>query len=283
MSFVQRQINVQFSNSQGTLNLEGYRATCVVSVLGGYNSGSQLQMRIFGMSISEMNEFSSAGSNQVLATPNVVTVSAGDAGGVISQIFQGTMIKSYIDFSGIPEVSFIVSAVSGYYERSSSAAPNSWKGAQNAQDIIQSLAQSIGFAFENKNNAQGIVQNQYTSGSVIQQMEAVARAAALPMVIENGKVILFPNDGARDDVVINVSADNGLVGYPTYWEAGFQITTEFNPLIVNGRMINLTTIIPKANGLWPVHVSTHELSTLTPNGSWFTTAKLSPSNYVPNN
>jgi len=41
-----------------------------------------------------------------------------------------------------------------------------------------------------------------------------------------------------------------------------------------GRTINLTSIIPKANGKWVIFESTHELSTLTPDGPWFTTVKL---------
>ena len=74
--------------------------------------------------------------------------------------------------------------------------------------------------------------------------------------------------------MIDVSPQNGLVGYPTYYPSGFIIKTEFNPQIIVGRTVNLTSQIPKANGSWVIFDSTHELSTLTPDGPWFTTAKL---------
>jgi hypothetical protein len=114
-------------------------------------------------------------------------------------------------------------------------------------------------------------------------MQAVARAAAFPLVIENGTVTIWPNDGTRDDVVIELGPKTGLVGYPTFWEAGFVVKSEFNPLIANGRAVKLTSSIPKANGSWPTQNVTHELSTLSPDGPWFTTARLAPSVYVPVN
>ena len=84
-------------------------------------------------------------------------------------------------------------------------------------------------------------------------------------------------------MVIDVSSKNGLVGYPTYNDIGFSIKVEFNPDMINGRTVNLTSIIPKANGKAPIQESVHELSTLTPDGPWFTTVVLSPSAYVPVN
>jgi len=61
------------------------------------------------------------------------------------------------------------------------------------------------------------------------------------------------------------------------------VKSEFKPTVTNGRMINLTSGIPKANGLFPIIQSTHEISTLTPDGPWFTISKLAPGPYVPRN
>lgn len=121
------------------------------------------------------------------------------------------------------------------------------------------------------------------SGSTIEQIQTVARNASFPLIIENNTVTIFPNDGSRDDIVVNLSAETGLVGYPSYWEAGFVVKSEFNPIITIGRVINLKSQIPKANGKFPIQYVTHELSTLTPDGPWFTTSKLSPAVYVPKN
>lgn len=283
MSFKERQINLQFSNGDSTLSLEGLRCNAMITNPGGYNAFGQLQLRVYGMTLDEMNQYSSVGSNMVAVSNFSVVLSAGNTGENIAQVFSGTLIRSFIDLSGTPEVAFVCSAIAGYYGKATSAAAGSWPGAQNAEDIIASLAAQIGFGFSNKNSAHAILTDHYEYGSVIDQIQGVARAAVIPIAIENGAVSIWPNSGTRDNVVIGISPDNGLVGYPAYWEVGFNIKCEFNPNITNGRVINLTSSLPKANGLWPIQNVTHELSTLTPDGAWFSNVKMSPSNYVPAN
>lgn len=285
MTFAQRQINLQFSNDQGTLELDGLRCEAIITNPGGYSAYGQLQLRVFGMTLDQMNQYSSTGTNMVAVQNASITVSAGNVGGNIAQAFSGTLIRSFIDFSGIPDVTFNCAAVAGYFYKSSPAAPNSYQGSQNAEDIIASLAASIGYQFVNTNNAHAVLQNQYLSGSVIDQIMTVARAAAIPIAIENNTVTIWPNDGTRDSTVIALGANSNppMVGYPVYWEAGFIVKSEYNPNIANGRTINLTSEIPKANGSWPIQTVTHELSSVTPDGPWFTTAKLCPANYVPTN
>lgn len=283
MTFAQRQINLQFSSASGIVTLPGLRCSAVIANPGGFNAFGQLQLRVWGMTMAQMNQFSSTGSNMVTTQNASVTVMAGNVGGAIGQVFSGTLIRSFIDFSSPPDACFTCAAIAGYYEKSVAAAPNSYPGAQNAEAIIQGLAQSAGYVFNNPNGAHAIVQNQYTSGSLIDQMMIVARAAAIPIKVENNTVSIWPNGGTLDNVVINLGPGNGLVGYPSYWEAGFVVKSEFNPMIANGRTINLTSSIPQANGSWPTQNVTHELSTLVPDGPWFTTARLSPSAYVSTN
>ena len=283
MSFSVRQIDLQFTSANGTiLDLKGLRVTAIINNPGGNNAFGQLQLRVYGMTLGQMNEYSSTGANLVAVQNQSVTVLAGDQGSTLSQVFSGTLISSYIDLSGAPEVCLVCAAVAGYYSKAAPSAPNNYTGSVNAEDIIAALAKSINFTFMNnsKNPAHAVVQNQYLSGSIVEQMQTVARNAALPLAIENNSVIIWPNNGTRDDVVIDVSAKTGLVGYPSYWEAGFIVKTEFNPSTLIGRTINLTSQLPKANGKFPIQNATHELSTLTPDGPWFTTSKLSPSLYV---
>lgn len=286
MTFAVRQINLQFTSANGdTLNLEGLRCSAVITNPGGSNAFGQLQLQVYGMTLDQMNQYSSTGSNMVAVQNQSVTVSAGNKGQSLVQVFSGTLISSFIDLSGLPEVGFVCAAVAGYYNKAAPAAANTYEGSQNAEDIIKSLTNLLGsqYTFSNPNGAHAVLQNQYVSGSIIDQMQTVARAAAFPMAIENNTVTIWPNNGTRDDVVINLNAENGLVGYPSYWEAGFIVKSEFNPIVTTGRTINLTSQLPKANGSFPVQNVTHEVSTLTPDGPWFTISKLSPSIYVPAN
>lgn len=284
MSYAKRQINLIFSTKDNEIYLEGLRCQAIITNPGGNNAAANLQLRVYGMTMAHMNELSSTGAN-LIALDNVsVTVLAGNQGEAIGQIFSGGVLKSYIDFSSLPEVSFICSAQAGLWEKANPVAPNSWNGAQNAEDLIASLVTQLGSPWTFVNNgAHAIVQNQYAYGSVINQIQKIAKAACLPLSIEKNTISIWANDGTRDDMVIDVNPQNGLVGYPSYNDVGFTIKTEFNQNLINGRMVNLTSSLPKANGKIPIQDSVHEISTASPEGAWFTTVVLSPSNYVPKN
>ena len=288
MSFYKRELDLIFSINGQELYLKGLRCQAIISNPGGNNSVASLQLRVYGMTLDQMNQYSSTGASTLagaLALQRIsITVLAGDEGGVVGQIFSGGVLKSYIDFSSIPEVSFIVSAQAGLWEKANPVSANSWQGTQNAETLIESLVSQIGSPWTFVNNgAHAVIQNQYVYGSIINQIQKIAKAACLPLSIDNNVVSIWANDGTRDDMVIDVSSKNGLVGYPTYNDIGFSIKVEFNPDMINGRTVNLTSMIPKANGKAPIQESIHELSTLTPDGPWFTTVVLSPSAYVPVN
>lgn len=285
MTFAKRQLNLQFSKNGNVLvSLEGLRCTALISNPGGNNGLAQLQLRVYGMTLEHMNQFTSTGANLIVNEGFNITVLAGDEGSPLGQIFSGGILSSYIDFSAVPEVAFVCVAQSGIFEKASPSASNSWTGAQNAEDLIKSLAQSINYGFKN-NGAHAIVQNQNVYGSVIDQIKRIATAAVLPFSIENNTVYLWANNGTKNDVVVNLNANTGLVGYPSYYPAGFIVKSEYNPNITIGVTINLSSIIPKANGQFSIYSSTHELSTLAPDGAWFTTATLSIAGtpYVQNN
>jgi len=277
MTFKKRVLKVQFTQSNGDIvDFSGYRIYAVIDNPGGYAASGSLELRIFGMPLDQMDAYSSTGFTLSANQNQSITVSAGDEGGAIAQIFKGSIIRSRIEFAQ-PEASFCVSAIAGFYEKATSAAANSYTGAQNAEDMIASLAKSIGYTFVNTKNAHAVLQNQYLYGSAIDQIMSISKACNLPVVIENDQIIIFPNNGVRDDIVIEISPENGMIGYPKYWEAGFIVDSEFNPLIANGRNVKVTSSIPKSNGSWPVQAVTHILSSeVIGNGPWYTTAKLSP-------
>jgi hypothetical protein len=285
VTFVQRQINLQFSDSSGqaAVDLQGVRCQAIIDCRGGNFTSAQLELRVYGLPMAVMNRFSGPGIAAITWAQNLsyVTLSAGSVGGAISQLFSGSLIGAYIDFAGTPDVCFVCSAVAGVDKMALPSAPNSKAGAQNAEDLIAALASSMGYTFQNPNGAHAVLQNQYTSGSVLSQIQTIAQAASIAMEVANTTITIWPNGGNRDSVVIDISPGQGLVGYPTYWQSGFVIKTEFNPMMANGRSVNLTgSVITKANGLWPIYAVSHELATLMPDGPWFSTVKLSPSAYV---
>lgn len=280
MSFVNRQIDVIFyDNTKGqneSLTLKGHRVECTITNQVGSYSAAQMNMRIFGMSLTAMNQYSSTGSALVLQEGVAfgVTVNAGDVGGAINQVFTGDIFSAYIDFSSVPEVSFVINAIVGVTAKINAVAAKSWKGKFNVATAIESIAKEMGFAFLNNDNLQLTLTDQAVGGSAIDQILTLAGNAGIPVTFENNTVAIWANESSRDDTIINVSAKLGLVGYPSYWDAGITIKTIFNPNIFGGRKINLESEIPKANGIFKALSATHELSTLLANGAWFTTVQL---------
>ena len=290
MTFAKREISLLFSNAQGVVTLRGLR---VYALIEQYLDAAHLELRVWGMSIDQMNQFSSTGENMIALQGVSVTLVAGDHGKPNSQSFTGNVITSHIDFSTAPEVCFVCSAVTALVDKATPAAPNSFKGANNAEDMIKNLAAVAGYAFNN-NGAHAVIVDQYVSGSLVQQMTTIARAASFPIrfngissnasgIEGTGSVSIWANDGSIDSVVIDLGPDTGMVGYPSYWLAGLIVKSEFNPNITVGRQIKVSSVIPKANRTWPIHTVTHEISTLMPDGPWFTTARLSSAVFVSRN
>jgi len=285
MTFAKKQLTIIFSIDGKELYLEGLRCHALIRNAGGANAFSNAEIVINGMTLDQMNKYSSTGATTAqgaLALNKItVTILAGDQNEVIGQVFSGQVLKSYIDFSSVPEVAFVCSAQSGLWEKANPAKANSWKGTQDVEVLIESLVKQMGSPWTFKNNgAHAVVQNQYVYGSIINQIQKLAKYSSIPLSIDGNVISIWPNDGTRDNMVIDVSSETGLIGYPSFNEIGFSIKTEYNPNMINGRIVNLKTVIPKANGKAPIQSSAHELSTLTPDGPWFTNVILSPSSYV---
>ena len=280
MTFKKRQINLQFSNENTTIQLVGLRCSATIVNTGGQGAFGTIQLKVWGMTLSQMNEFSGVGiSGPFIQRNNTLAVLAGNEGDVLAQVFLGNIYKSYIDFSTAPEVTFNVTATAVGVWKGTSAKANSYKGAQNAEDIIEGLAKSIGFNFEN-NGAHAIIQNSYVWGSAIEQMQTIARAAAIPMSIENNTVYIWPNGFFRNNVTVPIGPTTGMIGYPQYYQMGFIVRCEFNPVISIGSKILLTSTIPQANGEWGVMSCIHEISTELPDGPWMTTVTLATKGFV---
>jgi len=283
MTFAVRQINLQFSGGSQTLNLQGLKCIAVISNAGGNVAWGQLQLKVYGMTLDQMNLYS--GNNPASAVLNnfQVTVSAGNEGSALNQVFEGGIIKSYIDFSALPDVSFMVSASTGAYFKASPAASFQSSGAKTAQSIISALAPQAGLSVVDNTTKLISLQNQYLSGSLIDQILTVSKIATIPVSIENNIVTMWDNDGHKTTTSVNVNPSTGMVGYPSYYDAGIIVKSEYNQNLTYGTQVNLTSSIAKSNGTYSIVTATHDLSTLTPDGAWFTTIQLAQGYFLAKN
>lgn len=288
MTFAKRAIRVQFTLRDGTLDgkhqsvdFTGLRAELVHDQQGDEAvAADQLNMRVFGVPLSVMNEFSTNTVQAMTNMGNRVSIAAGNEGGPLHSIFDGTILTAYPDFSGQPDVSFNVSARSGYLFQLEPAAPNSFAGQVDVAAAIEALATRMGFGFTN-NGVRVHLNDQYLSGSLMAQVNKLVEAAGIACVLSNNVISIWPNGGAIDDLAIDVGPTNGLVSYPQFQELGINVKTEFRPDLKYGRIVNVTSSVQRASGQWYCLGYRHELSTLADGGPWFTTANLNKSLYAP--
>ena len=280
MTFRSREINVEFQiapDKEGdafgdSFTYSGLRCEASINNIAGASLNS-LQLRVYGMSSVVMNRLSTLGMKITATRRNLVTLSASNPSGGMTQVFQGTISDAWIDYRGAPEISFNVQALAGFYEQVKAIAVNSYKGATDVATVIESLAKSMGFSFTN-NGVTAQLASPYFAGSAVTQIKDCAQHAKIAYDISNGSVQIWPSGESRDSVSFQVAPGSGLVGYPIFSNTGINIQTEFNQDILIGRRIDVQSSIPQACGTWYCQVARHEIASQVPNGPWFTYAKL---------
>ena len=253
-----------------TVTLEGLRISATIQKAGG-PSDCTMNMVIYGMTLSQMNQLSTLGMQINLIPQNSVTVSAGDEDSGMGTVFVGSILAAYADFNQSPEVPFYISAHTGLLQAVLPAEASSFQGSADVATIMSGLATKMGLTFEN-NGATGKLQNPYFSGSLRNQVHEVARAANISHVIDLQKLAIWPKNGSRGGQIPVLSKTTGMKGYPSYTAYGISVESVFNRNIAFGGKIKVeTSVLPAANGEWAVYGLTHQLECLTPNGKWFTT------------
>ena len=173
------------------------------------------------------------------------------------------------------------------------------------------LAATMGYGFE-RNDVSVMLYNQSLCGSAWQQADTAAKAAGIAWGIENDTTLWItlsaatprvitrqgsngsggaPNPGALEPVASIgtgtntgvwptpvVSAETGLVSYPTIDAYGVTFRCLFRPDIRFMQPVQIVSSIPRANHTWLVSGINHHLQSNTPNGAWFSECR---ANWIP--
>ena len=277
MAFTHRVIKLKFklgsgvfnSGSDDTVEIEGLRCSANIVHQGiGY---AEADVQVWGMPLELMNKLTVL--NKVRfeqQVNNQLIIEAGDENGT-AMCFGGAVWEAWADGRQAPDVVFHVSANSGLFVLSQSIPPTSYKGSVDAAFVISGIAQQMGYAFENS-GVTGRLTDPYKPGSPKSQIESVCNDVNCAWTVDdaNKVVAIWPKDGARDGDVLTISKDTGLVGYPSFTQAGIQFTTLFNPSLEFGRKIKMESQFQTANGQWQVYGLAHRLESNLPGGEWFT-------------
>jgi hypothetical protein len=254
------------------VSLTGHRCSVSVTVAGGAGLGDA-QVRIFGLSLSLMNELSTMGKLPNAFRRNTVTILAGDDPTALTKIFQGTIVAAWADFMAAPDVAFNITGSAGLLQALVPVAVSTYPGSADAAVILASLAAQMNLTFEG-DGVSVILSKPYYAGSALAQAKACAEAAKLDIVVDNGVLAVWPKGGARSGTIPIVSPTTGMVGYPTYTSTGIVVTSLFSPIVRFGEKVAVESSLTPACGVWKVVTLVHDIEANMPGGKWFSQFQL---------
>lgn len=282
MTFVQRALEVTFglsadapvksfdgSGGANELTLSGLRMSSRIQKAGG-PSDCTMDLTVYGMTKSQMDQLSTLGMQINLVPKNTVVLLAGDKDTGMTTVFSGYILAAYADYKAQPEVAFRVTAHAGLPQSVISTTPTSIKGSADVAETMSGLAGRMNLIFEN-NGVSGKISSPYLSGSLRNQAQVFAEAAGISMLIDLGTLAIWPRNGNRNGDAVEVSKNTGMEGYPTYTAYGIMIETLFNKQIQFGKLIKVVSTLKPANGEWSVYGLNHSLDCQVPGGKWQST------------
>ena len=286
-SFVQRLINVSFTLANGqfaegsaqgfpntaaagganTVTLSGLRVSARINKAGGSVMG-ELDLKVWGMTKSLMDQLSTLGMIVQLIKRNTVTVTAGDAINGLGTVFIGSTTRCYGDFNAAPEVSFQVEAQTAAAGAVIPNPPISISGSADVATMLSGLATQLSIKFEN-NGVNIKISNAYYYGSALDQARAIVRDANINWNNgDDGVLAIWPKGSVRGGSVPFIAPGHGLIGYPSYTDNGIELRCIFNPSIKLGGQIQVQSSLNEASKNWNVYGINHSLDSMLPGGLW---------------
>lgn len=282
---LQLQNNKTFDNGNTTLKISGLRVEADIKNAGGMLGDIKSRIKIYGLSLSDMNKLSVITNNFDQKGQSVVTLMAGDDT-TMTQVFNGFIIQGWADFSGMPESCMTIDASPSYGQQIAPADGTATQTETPVADMMKDLATKMGYGFEN-HGVDGTLSAMTLKGSYIDQARTVANASGIFWTIDNNVLMIAPRGmPIRKGEIPVFSETSGLLGYPAVSSNGISITCLFNPMIRQNDLIEVKSPIEPANGQWLVSALHYRLESEKAGGAWFCqieAIKMNNSAGTPNN
>lgn len=253
-----------------TATLSNLRMSAKIVHAGG-NFASELDLAIYGMTKSMMQQLSTLGMQISLVPKNPITLQAGNAGGNLSTVFTGQIQTAIPDYNGAPHVALRIMALATLSAAVLKATPTSFSGGASVATIMANLAASMSLKFENS-GVTSMVSNPYYAGSYVQQMRDCAAEVGINAVVINGTLAIWPKNGSRNGQIpiIAPPPTGNMIGYPSVTANGIMLRNVFDPSIGFGQKIQVQSSILQT-ATYSIFRLDHDLECLTPKGKWEST------------
>lgn len=285
--YVERKISVTFKLGRGafgnsgfdTVRLDNRRVSVLILKAGGASLG-ELHLRIWGMTLDQMNQLATLGMLAVALRNNQVQVEAGDNERGMSVVFDGTITNAWVDLSDQPDAAFQVIAHAGMLAAIRPIPPSSYSGMVDVAVIMASLATQMNLTFEN-NGVSVLLANPYFPGTAREQVRAAATAARINWIIDNNRLSIWPRGQSRGTQIPLLTPATGSIGYPSFAANGISLVCLFDPNVTFGSRVRVESELAAANGVWVVYSLMYQLDAQIPRGNWLMRVLAAPPGFVP--
>lgn len=258
------------SSENDQIMLEGYRAIADIDKAGGMMMGT-LRARVYGVSQEDMNSITTLQWKPQSIIPNTVEVYAID-GDKETLVFAGNIVNAWGDYQSMPDVYLRMQAQSAFINQLKPIAPRSFQGSIDVASVMGQIAKDLGYNFEN-NGVSVTLTDVYLPNTGLEQAKDLAHAANIDLYLDDKTLAITPANSPRGELIPEISAESGMIGYPTFDGIGVNFQTIFNPSVTFGGRIKLTTDIKQAAGEWIVTSIGHRLESEKPGGSWLSNVR----------
>jgi hypothetical protein len=274
--YAKRAITVTFKLGTGpfgdtgsdTVTLQGLRVLFQAD-WSNLDSQPTAIIRIYGMTLSQMNQLTTAG-NVYTVRGDKVQVDAGDVGGNMIPVFVGTINQAFPDFREAPNAAFMVAAIGGGELNIKPAQPVTFSGSRPFATVMQKILEPTGLTHED-NGVNAILQSPYFPGSTMSQVSRALQSARCFGCLDTMKnvVATWPKNSSRGGDAAVVSPATGMIGYPEFQRAQIMVRTRFDgTLHPPGTKIQVQSQLDAAKGNWTVLKEDLTLSSEEPGGPW---------------
>lgn len=296
-SLIQRQVALSIALAQNTqtaqpstfaesgtssVNIQGLRTSVRIRDSGTVNATASV--RVWGLPPSLMNQLSTLGLVLNLVPKNIITITAGNQGGQMSSVFQGTIWSAYGEYSGQPDVPFVMECLLSGANNVLNTPPTSYPQQFDVATAFGSIANLMGAGFVN-NGVSVMLPPMYLSGAPMVQARKLAEAANVSWGFPSGNILeIWPKNGNRTAQTIpKISAQTGMIGYPAFTQKGIIVKTLFNPQIAFGSKVEVDSVVLSSISQvqasrstpfptqWAVNKLDLDLDAYFPKGQWMST------------
>lgn len=259
-----------FSDGSNQIIAEGMRTLCSIQY-GGGAIVPFADISIYGLPMEHMLKLTRIRWRDIRSMQNMIRIEAGDQGDKLHLVYEGNITFGYIDMTNAPDVAFRVRSNTAALDIFLPTSPITYEGETPVVQAIESLADGMGYLFENNGVPETLIMTDATLVDTdMNKIRSLCRDYQIDLYVEAGLVAISPQGVPRKMRVPVISPRTGLIGYPSQTMQGVEVRCLFDPRVRFGGLIRIAdSVIEPCNGDWRVFGVTISLESELPSGNWF--------------